>query len=626
MALAAAPEGTADPGKPLVRVVVCGSVDDGKSTLLGRLLAETDSLPIDVLEAARHTRRAGSAVPAGEVDFSLVTDGLEAERDQGITIDVAHRHLYLPSGRRAILADAPGHEQYTRNMAVAAATADVAVLLADAARGTRRQTHRHLTLCALMGVRHVILAVNKLDAVGWQRQVFDDITAEVRATASRWGIVDVVAVPVSALTGANVSTNAAEMPWYQGPTVLAALDALNLGVDGDGGLRMYVQTILRTADFRGYGGIVASGVLRPGDHIAVAESGQRAVITRLLGLDGEEAVELAQVPAGLSAAVEIDRDLDITRGDLLASPKDCPAPSDRFSADIVWLHEEPLAHGRSYVLRVGPLEVPAVVTTVRHRLDVTTGSELATRVLGLNEVGRVEIATNRPVPLEPYGRCRDTGGFLLCDRVTGDTVAAGLTRFALRRAANLVEHDFTVDRSAREQLNGHAGRIIWFTGLSGSGKSTVADEVAKILHGLGVRSYILDGDSLRNGLTKDLGFTPEDRAENVRRVAEVAKLMMDAGLVVLVCLVSPFRTDRRAARALVADGEFIEVFVDTPLEVCVERDPKGLYAKAASGELPNLTGVGQDYEAPTDAELHLNGTAEPARNAAAVVSALQIPR
>lgn len=593
--------------KALFRVVTCGSVDDGKSTLLGRLLAETDSLPRDIVEAARHTRRPGSAVPFGEVDFSLVTDGLEAERDQGITIDVAYRHLYLPSGRRAILADAPGHEQYTRNMAVAASTADVAILLADAMRGTRPQTHRHLTVCALMGVRHVILAVNKMDGVSWKQEVFDDIAAEVRATAARLDINDVLAVPCSALSGANVTEPSQDMPWYDGPTLLSTLDGLALADESSAGLRMQVQTILRTSDVRGYAGIVSSGVIRPGDHVKVAQSGQAAVVTRLMSLTGDHPVDLGEVRAGLSAAIEIDRDLDITRGDVLASAQDCPTPSDRFSAELVWLAPEPLAHGRSYLLRAGTAEVPAVVTTVRHRLDVTNGAEMAARVLEMNDIGRVEVATNRPVALDTYARCHDTGGFLLCDRVTGETVAAGLTRYALRRSANVVEHEFTVDRAAREVLNGHAGKVLWFTGLSGSGKSTVANEVAKRLHALGVRTYIIDGDSVRHGLTKDLGFTTEDRAENVRRVAEVARLMLDAGIVVLVSLVSPFRADRRAARALFDEGDFVEVFVDTSLEICMARDPKGLYAKAATGQLPNMTGVGQDYEPPTHPDVHLDG-------------------
>ncbi len=610
--------------KALIRVVTCGSVDDGKSTLLGRLLAETDSLPTDIVAAARLTRRPGSAVPAGEIDYSLVTDGLEAERDQGITIDVAYRHLYLPSGRRAVLADAPGHEQYTRNMAVAASTADVAILLADAMRGTRPQTHRHLTVCALMGVRHIVLAVNKLDGVEYSQEIFDDITAEVRATAARLGVNDVLSIPVSALAGANVTRPAVEIGWYDGPTLLEALDGLPLEADVDAGLRFGVQTILRAPDFRGYGGVVSSGTIRPGDHVKVANSGQTAVVARVLGLADEATVELAAVGSGLSAAVELDRDLDITRGDLLTAVADAPVPADRFSAELVWIGEEPLAHGRSYVMRVGPAEVPAVVTVVRHRLDVTTGAELAARTLRMNDVGQVELATNRAIPLDPYGRCHDTGGFILCDRVTGNTVAAGLTRFALRRSANVVEHDFTVDRTAREALNGHRGRVVWFTGLSGSGKSTVANDVARRLHALGIRTYILDGDSVRHGLTKDLGFTAADRAENVRRVAEVAKLMMDAGLVVLVSLISPFRADRQAARALFDEGDYLEIFVDTPLDVCIARDPKGLYAKAAAGTLPNMSGVGQDYEPPSHPDLRLDGTAAPEESAAAVEALLEL--
>lgn len=611
-----------EPDKSLIRVVTCGSVDDGKSTLLGRMLAETDSLPTDIVEAARFTRRTGSAVPVGEIDYSLVTDGLEAERDQGITIDVAYRHLYLPSGRRAVLADAPGHEQYTRNMAVAASTADVAILLADAMRGTRTQTHRHLAVCALMGVRHIVLAVNKMDGVEWDQAIFDAITAEVRESAARHEVHDVISVPVSALTGVNVTSRAPEIGWYDGPCMLEALDGLNIPAPVSAAFRMPVQVVLRSTDFRGYGGLVAAGTVQVGSKIKVADSGQTAVVTRLVAMHGEASVDLESVPAGKSAAIELDRDLDITRGDLLADVDLGPAPADRYSAEMVWLGEEPLAHGRSYTLRCGPIDVPATVTAVRHRLDVTTGSELAARTLGMNDVGRVEFATGRAVPLEPYRDCHDTGGFLLCDRVTGDTVAAGLTRFALRRSANVVEHDFTIDRAARETLNGHSGKVLWFTGLSGSGKSTVANEVARTLHGLGIRTFILDGDAVRHGLSKDLGFTPSDRAENVRRVAEVAKLMVDAGIVVLVSLVSPFRADRRAARALFDEGDFTEVFVDTPLEVCIERDPKGLYAKAEQGALPNMSGVGQEYEAPTHPDVALDGQRTPTQNAADVVAAV----
>lgn len=610
--------------KPLIRIVTCGSVDDGKSTLLGRLLAQTGSLPADTVELARSTRRPGSAIPVGQIDYSLVTDGLEAERDQGITIDVAYRHLYLPSGRRAILADAPGHEQYTRNMAVAASTADVAILLADAMRGTRTQTHRHLTVCALMGVSVVILAVNKLDGVDWSQTVFDSIAAEVQETAARVGLTKVIAVPVSALTGDNVTARSEALPWYAGPTLLQVLDGVEIAPDVDSGARLRVQTILRTPEFRGYAGVLVSGTMRPGDHLKVPATGQSAGVTRLLALRGDEPVELDLAGPGQSVAVELDRDIDITRGDLLAAIGDAPAPADRYSADVVWLSNEPLAHGRSYILRSGPLEVPAVITAVRHQLDVTSGSELASRTLGINDIGRVELATNHAVTLDPYIRCHDTGGFILCDRVTGETVAAGLTRFALRRSANVTQHEFTVDRKARETLGGHPGQAIWFTGLSGSGKSSIANEVERQLHSLGIRTYVLDGDSVRSGLCKDLGFTEEDRAENVRRVAEVARLMVDAGLVVLVCLVSPFRTDRRTARALFEEGEFSEVFVDTPLDVCIERDPKGLYAKSAAGDLPNMSGVGQVYETPTNPEVHLDGRNPITDSATEVLSALDL--
>ncbi len=610
--------------KPLIRIVTCGSVDDGKSTLLGRLLAQTGSLPTDTVELARTTRRPGSAIPVGDIDYSLVTDGLEAERDQGITIDVAYRHLYLPSGRRAILADAPGHEQYTRNMAVAASTADVAILLADAMRGTRTQTHRHLTVCALMGVSVVILAVNKLDGVDWSQDVFDSISAEVEATAQRVGLTTVIAVPVSALTGDNVTEPSPSLPWYSGPTLLELLDQVEIEPDVDAGARVRVQTILRTTEFRGYAGVLSSGSLRPGDELKVSATGQTAVVTRLLALKGEEPVELDGAVPGQSVAVELDRDIDITRGDLLSAVADAPEPANRFSADVVWLSEEPLAHGRSYILRSGPLEVPTVITAVRHQLDVTSGSELASRSLGINDIGRVELATNNAVTFDPYTRCHDTGGFILCDRVTGETVAAGLTRFALRRSTNVTEHIFTVDRAARETLSGHAGRAIWFTGLSGSGKSSIANEVERQLHALGIRTFVLDGDAVRSGLCKDLGFTEEDRAENVRRVAEVARLMVDAGVVVLVCLVSPFRVDRRTARALFAEGEFSEVFVDTPLEVCIERDPKGLYAKSAAGNLPNMSGVGQTYETPTAPEVHLDGRAPIKTSAQQVLSTLDV--
>jgi bifunctional enzyme CysN/CysC len=606
----------------LIRLVACGSVDDGKSTLIGRLLADTDSVPEDTLELARTVRRAGSTIPAGDIDYSLLTDGLEAEREQGITIDVAYRHMALPDGRRVVIADAPGHEQYTRNMAVAASTADVALLLVDAVRGVTRQTYRHLTICALMGVHHVIIAVNKLDAVDFDHARFSQLADAVAGAAARLDFSRVTVVPVSALAGDNVTTTSERTDWYAGPTVITAigetheLDAPPATASRPA--RLPVQTVVRADGFRGVAGTLVTGQLAVGDEVSVAGAGVTGRVGRLL-VAGEER---DQATAGDAVAVELLPDLDVTRGDLLeAATGDPVVPADRFSADIVWLGEEPLAHGRSYLLVSGPLVVPAVVTSVRHRLDVTTGSEDAARVLRLNDVGRVEVATDRPVPIEPYQHSRDTGGFVLVDRLSADTVAAGMVRYALRRSANVRSHEFVVDRAARERLNGHHGRVLWLTGLSGSGKSTIADAVERDLHAQGVRTFVLDGDNVRHGLNKDLGFTAEDRAENVRRVAEVARLMVESGTVVVVALVSPFRGDRRAARDLFDPGDFVEVFVRTPVEVCAARDPKGLYAKAASGELPNLTGVGQDYEEPLSPDLVVAGDGELQQAVAAVVSA-----
>jgi bifunctional enzyme CysN/CysC len=599
---------------PVVRLVTCGSVDDGKSTLIGRLLAETGSIPEDQLEYARRTRRGGSTIPVGEVDFSLLTDGLEAEREQGITIDVAYRHMYLPSGRRVIIADAPGHEQYTRNMAVAASNAEVAVLLVDAARGVRPQTFRHLTVCALMGVRSIIIAINKMDLVGYEHATFEELVGVVKAAAARLGLDEVMAIPVSAVAGDNVTTGTTHMPWYHGPSLLEALQEWAPQEASTTPFRLPVQFIIRAeGNFRGYAGTVAAGSIRPGDDVVVADSGVSAKIDRIVGFNGD----VSEARAGDAVTVTLENEVDVTRGDLLAAAgvdsagaTAWPQPADRFSADVVWTGEEPLMHGRSYLLVVGPRMVPATVTVVRHRRDVVTGQQLAARVLEMNDIGRIEVATDTALPLDPYLVCRDTGGFLLVDRVTADTVAAGMVTHSLRRALNVVPHAYEVDRVARALLKHQSPKVVWLTGLPGSGKSTIADAAERRLHALGLHTYVLDGDNVRTGLNKDLGFTPEDRAENVRRVAEAAKLMLDAGLVVIVALVSPFRADRRAAREIFASDDFVEVFVDTPVELCAQRDPKGLYAKAASGNLPNMTGVGQDYEPPDHAELVIDGAGD----------------
>ncbi len=599
---------------PVVRLVTCGSVDDGKSTLIGRLLAETGSIPEDQLEYARQTRRGGSTIPVGEVDFSLLTDGLEAEREQGITIDVAYRHMYLPSGRRVIIADAPGHEQYTRNMAVAASNADVAVLLVDAARGVRPQTFRHLTVCALMGVTSIIIAINKMDLVGYEHATFEEISGQVKAAAARLGLDEVMTIPVSAVAGDNVTAPTTHMPWWHGPSLLSALQEWTPPEsDKSHPFRLPVQFIARAeGNFRGYAGTVAAGVVRPGDKVVVADSGQTATISRIVGFHGD----MTEAAAGDAVTVTLDREVDITRGDLIAADGTTesgetawPQPADRFAADVVWVGEEPLMHGRSYLLAVGPRTVPATVTVVRHRLDVVSGQKLAARVLDMNDIGRIEIATDTPIPMDMYSECRDTGGFLLLDRVSADTVAAGMVTHALRRSLNVVPHSYEVDRDARARLKHQTPRVLWLTGLSGSGKSTVADALERRLYALGMHTFVLDGDNVRTGINKDLGFTPEDRAENVRRVAEAAKLMLDAGLIVIVALISPFRADRRAAREIFDDGDFLEVFVDTPVEMCATRDPKGLYAKAQSGTLPNMTGIGQEYEPPEHADVHLDGTA-----------------
>ncbi len=588
----------------LLRVVACGSVDDGKSTLIGQLLAHTGGATEDQLDYARRTRRGGSTIPAGAVDYSLLTDGLEAEHEQGITIDVAHLFLDLPSGRRVIIADAPGHEQYTRNMAVAASTADVAVLLVDATKGIREQTHRHLAICALMGVRAVIAVVNKLDAVDYDQAVFDKLAGEVMAAA---GGLDMAAsvIPASALGGDNVVEPSPRLPWYDGPTLLGALSAWE-PPDGPrpDDYRLPVQYVVRADDLRGFAGTVAGGSVRPGDAVAVAGSGVASRIARVLGPGGGD---LDRAGSGTPVTVTLADDVDVRRGDLLTSPGEGPSPATAYSATLVWTAEEPLRHGRSYLLLAGPRTVPAVVTNVRGRLDVVSGEQYAARDLGLNDIGTVELTTDTPISLDGYRECRGTGSFLLVDRVSKETVAAGMVRHALRRGRNVVPHAYTVDRDARQRLKGQRAKALWLTGLPGAGKSTIANALERRLHAMGLHTYVLDGDNVRSGLSKDLGFTPGDRAENVRRVAELTRILLDAGLIVIVALVSPFRTDRAVARSLFQPGDFAEVWVNTPAEVCARRDPKGLYAQAKAGTLPNLTGLGQVYEPPEHPDLVVDG-------------------
>ena len=594
----------------IVRLVTCGSVDDGKSTLIGRLLVETDSVPHDTLDATKKTRRPGSIIPAGEIDFSLLTDGLEAEREQGITIDVAYRSMPLLDGRRLIIADAPGHEQYTRNMAVAASRADIALVLVDATRGIRPQTLRHLTICSLMGVKKIIVVINKMDVSGFDKSLFDSLVAELNLATNRLALHEVYFVPVSALEGDNVTFKSDRISWYKGNSVLEEVQEWRDQSSDSEHARLSVQLINRADNFRGVSGTISQGRFKVGEEVTVLPSERKAKLARIVTFAGE----LAEARSGDAITMVLEPDIDVTRGDYIERAKFYTQPADRFAANLVWIDEEELIHSRSYYLVNGSGMVPATVTNIKHRLDVLDGSHQSARTLAMNEIGLVEIATDAPIPLTTYSDNRNSGNFVLVDRVTFNTVGAGMVVHTLRRATNITKHDYEVDKSARSKQKGQRAKLIWLTGLSGSGKSTIANALEKRLFESGIHSYVLDGDNLRLGLNKDLGFTKEDRAENVRRVAEVGKLMVDAGLVVVVALVSPFKVDRDHAREQFASDEFIEVWVKTPAEICAQRDPKGLYKKAKSGALPNLTGVGQDYEPPTSAELVLDGTEDVAIN------------
>ena len=594
----------------IVRLVTCGSVDDGKSTLIGRLLVETDSVPHDTLDATKKTRRPGSIIPAGEIDFSLLTDGLEAEREQGITIDVAYRSMSLLDGRRLIIADAPGHEQYTRNMAVAASRADIALVLVDATRGIRPQTLRHLTICSLMGVKKIIVVINKMDVSGFDKSLFDSLVAELILATNRLALHEVYFVPVSALEGDNVTFKSDRISWYKGNSVLEEVQEWRDQSSDSEHARLSVQLINRADNFRGVSGTISQGRFKVGEEVTVLPSERKAKLARIVTFAGE----LTEAHSGDAITIVLEPDIDVTRGDYIERTKLYTQPADRFAANLVWIDEEELIHSRSYYLVNGSGMVPATVTNIKHRLDVLDGSHQSARTLAMNEIGLVEIATDAPIPLTTYSDNRNSGNFVLVDRVTFNTVGAGMVVHTLRRATNITKHDYEVDKSARSKQKGQRAKLIWLTGLSGSGKSTIANALEKRLFESGIHSYVLDGDNLRLGLNKDLGFTKEDRAENVRRVAEVGKLMVDAGLVVVVALVSPFKVDRDHAREQFAGDEFIEVWVKTPAEICAQRDPKGLYKKAKSGALPNLTGVGQDYEPPTSAELVLDGTEDVAIN------------
>ena len=590
--------------KDLLRFITCGSVDDGKSTLIGRLLHDTRLLLDDQLSALESdSKRHGTQ--NGEIDFALLVDGLAAEREQGITIDVAYR-FFGTDKRKFIVADCPGHEQYTRNMATGASTADLAVVLVDARKGLLTQTRRHSYIVSLLGIRHVLLAVNKMDLVGYDEQVFDGICEGYRALAASLGIPHVTCIPVSALKGDNMLERSPRMPWYAGESLLQHLEDVQVERHGrDMGLRMPVQWVCRPdQEFRGFAGSIVAGAVAPGDPVTVLPSGQRSQVVRIVTADGD----LDSAGAGQAVVLTLRDEIDASRGDVIAASGDAPEISDQFAAHLLWLGEQPLLPGRPYWLRIGTRTVGAQVTEIKHKVDVNTQEELAAKSLELNEVAYCNLYLDQPVPFEAYADNRQLGAFILIDRQTNATVAAGTLDFALRRAGNIHWQHLEVDKAARARIKHQAPRCVWFTGLSGAGKSTIANLVEKRLLAMGHHTYLLDGDNVRHGLNKDLGFTAEDRVENIRRVAEVARLMVDAGLIVLVSFISPFRAERRMARELFGEGEFLEVFVDTPLEVAEERDVKGLYAKARAGQLRNFTGIDSPYEIPERPEVVLDTT------------------
>jgi bifunctional enzyme CysN/CysC len=605
----------------LLRFITCGSVDDGKSTLIGRLLWESQLVLEDQLAALERDSRSGGT-QNGDLDFALLLDGLAAEREQGITIDVAYR-FFNTRGRKFIVADTPGHEQYTRNMVTGASTADCAVILLDARKGVLTQTRRHSHIVSLLGIKDVALAVNKIDLVGFSEDRFREIEDDYRAFAAGIGLERVTCIPVSALHGDNVVERGDNLGWYHGPTLLDYLENVEVDLERmeKAPFRLPVQLVQRPdAEFRGFSGTIAGGTLRPGDRVRALPSGRESTVERIVTYDGD----LDAAVAGQAVTVTLADEIDISRGDVIAEAERPPGVADQFEATLVWMSEEPLLRGRSYLMRLGSQLATATVAPLKHKVNVNSLEKVAATRLELNEIGVVDLELDRPVAFEPYADSREGGGFILIDRITNDTVGAGMIRFALRRSANIAWQAVDVDKAARAHMKAQQPCVIWLTGLSGAGKSTIANLLESELHRRGLHTYLLDGDNVRHGLSKDLGFTDADRVENIRRVAEVARMMSDAGLIVLVSFISPFRSERRMARALMDDGEFIEVFVDTPLAVAEQRDRKGLYAKARRGEILNFTGVDSPYEPPENPEVHLDTTAETAEaSAARVLDALE---
>ena len=589
--------------KDLLRFITCGSVDDGKSTLIGRLLFESKALFEDQLAAlSADSQRQGTR--GGDIDFALLVDGLSAEREQGINIDVAYR-FFSTDRRKFIVADTPGHEQYTRNMVTGASTADLAIILIDARKGVLTQTRRHSYLVSLLGIRQVVLAINKMDLVDYSEDVARRIEADYRAFAERIGIADIVAIPLSAVNGDNVFAASPRTPWYSGRPLMEHLETVPVARGLSADLRLPVQWVNRpNQDFRGFAGTIASGVITVGQTVVALPSGRSSRVTRIL--NGATEVEVAGPDQSIT--VVLADELDISRGDMLVTADARPGVADQFEATIVWMSEQPMLPGRSYLLKTSTQTTTATVAPLKHKVNVNTLEHMAAKVLELNDIGVCGLELAKPVVFEPYERSRELGGFILIDRLTNGTVGAGLFHFALRRSHNVHWQALDVDKRTRGALKAQRPCVLWFTGLSGAGKSTIANLVEKRLLTLGRHTYLLDGDNVRHGLNKDLGFTDADRVENIRRVAEVARLMADAGLIVLVSFISPFRAERRMARGLLPEGEFFEVFVDTPIEVAEARDPKGLYKKARSGQLKNFTGVDSPYEAPESPEVRLDTT------------------
>lgn len=598
--------------KSLLRFITCGSVDDGKSTLIGRLLFDSKMIFEDQLAALEaDSKRVGTQ--GQNIDFALLVDGLAAEREQGITIDVAYR-FFATEKRKFIVADTPGHEQYTRNMVTGASTADLAAILIDARKGVLTQTRRHSYLVNLLGIRHIVLAVNKMDLVGYDRTTFDAIVADYRAFADSIGIESFTAIPISGLAGDNIASRSEAMEWYTGPSLIEHLETVPLGTDAaqDRAFRLPVQWVNRPdLDFRGFAGMIASGVVSPGDAVRILPSGKTSTVARIVTMPGKDGKgDLDQAVAGQSVTLTLTDEVDCSRGDVIAAAASPPEVADQFKATIVWMAEDQLLPGRTYWMKIGTQTVGATVQPPDYAVDINTLAELSVKTLGLNDIGVAQLYTDRPIVFESFSDGSDLGGFILIDRATNATVAAGMLTYSLRRAQNVHWQAIDVTRQAHAAQKGQNPKVLWFTGLSGSGKSTIANLVEKKLHAQGRHSFLLDGDNIRHGLNKDLGFTDADRIENVRRIGEVAKLMADAGLIVLTAFISPFRAERELVRSMLPHGEFVEIFVDTPLAEAERRDVKGLYAKARSGEIAHFTGISSPYETPERPEVRVDTTRE----------------